>query len=305
MKKFLCALLVLLMLGCMTVASAEQCKYYAPDRPCDVIWWVDGEARQHCRACRNHVEDKEDSFSYVRLTEWEDCTLDEGGECTVCGWDYVKEPDEDNSYYYMLEFYMMLSEEMGRAPVDATVSGNKLTIGMSGDFFTFMDDMGIPYGETMMVDTTYTLTLTGGDTYAYAGAPVTPAAEVKKSEYGPGDWFAKMNLLEIGTPVYSNNTAPGKATVSVDITPKNGSTYTLTKTFTITGDDSGEDRVPGDVDGNDSVNLSDALNLLRSLAGENVNINVANVDVNDDGKADIYDVLLLLQYVAGWNVTLK
>ena len=286
-------------------AVGEHCKYYAPDSPCDVIWWVDNDDRLHCRACRNHVEDKEDPGSYVRLTEWTPCTLDAGGECTGCGWDYVKEPDEDNSHIYMLEYYMMLSAEMGSAPVKATVSGNELTIGMHKDFFTALERAGVPVSESMMVDTTYTLTLPSGNTYAFDGAPVTPAVTVEKSEYGPGAWFDKVGLLEIGEPVYSNNTAPGTATVSVDISLKKGQIYTLTTTFTITGEGGNAPELPGDADGDNDVSLSDALDLLRVIAGEDVSINTANADVNGDGKADLQDVLLILQYVAGWNVSLK
>ena len=64
-------------------------------------------------------------------------------------------------------------------------------------------------------------------------------------------------------------------------------------------------KLPGDADGDSSVTLSDALDLLRAVAGEDVSINAANADVTGDGQADLHDVLLILQYIAGWNVSLK
>lgn len=304
MKKKLCAILALALLMLCGIALAEECKYAGQGGPCEIKWWVDTENRQHCRACFYHVEDKEDMNSHVPVTEWTDCTLDDGGECTGCGWDYVKEPDADNSEMYWLEFYYMLSAEMGTAPVQATVSGNELEIEMSADFFTTLDAMGVSYTETMMVDTTYTLTLPDGSEYAYEGENVTPEVKVERSGYGPGAWMEKMGLLTIGSPVYTNNAAPGTATVSVNVAVKNGKTYTLARTFTITGD-AGAERLPGDADGNKGVSVTDAIALLRYLAGEKVSINLSNANVNGDGQVDVKDVLRILQYDAGWDVTLE
>lgn len=287
----------------VSAATVERCKYYSPDSPCDVIWWVDSDTRLHCRACRNHVEDKEDMYSYVQITGWAACTLDDGGECTTCGWDYVREPDVDNSEIYMLEFYMMLSMEYGNAPVDVSVSGSSLTISMTDDFFTFMEDMGVPVSETMMVKTTYTLTLPNGTSYPATGAPVTPEAKVEASEYGPGAWMTKHSLLNIGTVAYTNNTAPGTATASVEISVKNGETYTLTETFTIEGE--AAERIPGDISGDERVDVNDAIGLLEYLCGHTADINEANADVTGDGEVDVQDVLRILQYDAGWNVSLK
>ena len=236
MKKLICMLMVLLLVGCMSTALAEQCKYAGQGGPCDVKWWVDTTARKHCRACFYHVDDKEDMDSHVPITEWAACTLDAGGECTVCGWDYEKEPTEDDySDIYMLEFYMVLSAELGYAPVDVTVSGSKLSIEMSDDFFEFMDAMGIPVSESMMVKTTYTLTLPQGLTYQYEGQAVTPEVKVDASEYGPGAWMMQYGLLKVGETTYKNNNAPGTATACVELTVKNGETYTLQKNFTIEG----------------------------------------------------------------------
>jgi hypothetical protein len=58
--------------------------------------------------------------------------------------------------------------------------------------------------------------------------------------------------------------------------------------------------LPGDADGNSRVTLNDAIAILEGTVS-----NDANADVNGDGKTDINDALRILQYMAGWNVTLK
>ena len=66
-------------------------------------------------------------------------------------------------------------------------------------------------------------------------------------------------------------------------------------------------RVPGDVDENGSVNLTDALLVLKyELNNEpNPTINLVNANVNGDECVDMLDVSLIAQYAAGWDVTLK
>lgn len=59
-------------------------------------------------------------------------------------------------------------------------------------------------------------------------------------------------------------------------------------------------RLPGDADDSKGITLSDAYAILNGTAS-----NTSNADVNADGKVDAYDALLILQYLAGWNVTLK
>ena len=64
-------------------------------------------------------------------------------------------------------------------------------------------------------------------------------------------------------------------------------------------------RVPGDVDGNGTVNGRDSLMLLQYVAGWEVTINESNADVDQNGTVNGRDSLIMLQYIAGWDVTLK
>lgn len=304
MKRFFGVLMTLLMLGCGTVALAEQCRYYTADSPCDVIWWVNSKERLHCRACRNHVEDKEDPRSYVRLTEWASCTVNEGsGKCSICGMTYKTSSSEENLEKYLLEYFIAMGMEAGAMPVDASISGSTLEIGFARYFRNTMMEKGYLTSESLMVASEYTLTLPGGSTYAWTGEAVTPEIKLEKTDYGSGVWLEDKGLLTIGEPVYANNDKPGTATVTVDITVKRGKTYTLTKNFTIEGE--AAERLPGDASGNDTVDLNDAIALLRACAGESVAISSANADVTGDGKVGLDDALLILKYMAGWNVTLQ
>ena len=64
-------------------------------------------------------------------------------------------------------------------------------------------------------------------------------------------------------------------------------------------------RIPGDVNDDGTVDINDALLVLQYEAGWNVSLNTHNADVNADGVVDIADALLILQYCAGENVTLR
>lgn len=64
-------------------------------------------------------------------------------------------------------------------------------------------------------------------------------------------------------------------------------------------------RLPGDADYSGSVNLNDAVMMLLYAADPEWSINLGNADVNGDHQVDIHDALLVFQYEAGWDVTLK
>lgn len=62
---------------------------------------------------------------------------------------------------------------------------------------------------------------------------------------------------------------------------------------------------PGDADNSAEVTAADALAILEYLAGERTDINLTNANVNGNDGVDIEDVLQILQFVAGWDVTLE
>lgn len=66
--------------------------------------------------------------------------------------------------------------------------------------------------------------------------------------------------------------------------------------------DNEADQLLGDVNNNGKIELLDALVLLNYCAGKDVLIADYNSDINDDGIIDVYDVLFIIQYCAGWDV---
>ena len=111
----------------------------------------------------------------------------------------------------------------------------------------------------------------------YTGEPVT-AATVDYSE----DWLG--GELEIA---YANNTAFGTATASIT-----AGGATAVTTFRI--------YVPGDVDGNGTVNMRDVLRLRQYMAGGyGVTVDPDDGDVDHNGSINMRDVLRLRQYMAG------
>jgi len=60
--------------------------------------------------------------------------------------------------------------------------------------------------------------------------------------------------------------------------------------------------VTGDEQG--TIDIMDVIRLLKYVSGWDVSIVEENADVNGDGKTNIMDVIRLLKYVSGWNVEL-
>jgi len=63
--------------------------------------------------------------------------------------------------------------------------------------------------------------------------------------------------------------------------------------------------IPGDINGDESVDNKDATYLLRYLAGWSISGLVEDaLDVDGSTSVDNKDATILLRYLAGWNVTL-
>ncbi|MBQ8797102.1 MAG: hypothetical protein IJZ56_02790 [Oscillospiraceae bacterium] len=60
----------------------------------------------------------------------------------------------------------------------------------------------------------------------------------------------------------------------------------------------------GDADGDGKVGTADASRILQYLAGWDVSIDIAAADADSDGKVGTADASRILQYLAGWDVAL-
>ncbi len=65
------------------------------------------------------------------------------------------------------------------------------------------------------------------------------------------------------------------------------------------------DRVPGNADGDENVDIQDALLVLQFVSGLEPDLRASAADVNGDGEADLSDAMLILQADCGWDVTLQ
>lgn len=63
--------------------------------------------------------------------------------------------------------------------------------------------------------------------------------------------------------------------------------------------------IPGDVNGDGTVKLNDAILLRRYIAGGGGTIDMEAADVNGDGSVKLNDAIILRRYIAGWDVTLR
>ena len=62
------------------------------------------------------------------------------------------------------------------------------------------------------------------------------------------------------------------------------------------------DYIPGDINGDLATNMKDVVLLMQYVAKWDVSVNEVALDVNADGSVNMKDVVLLMQYVAKWDV---
>ncbi|MBE6675114.1 MAG: hypothetical protein E7596_08430 [Ruminococcaceae bacterium] len=76
---------------------------------------------------------------------------------------------------------------------------------------------------------------------------------------------------------------------------------------TVSGSVTAIDYIPGDLNGDGTINMADVVNLRRYIVGGyDLSINLEAADVNDDGTVNMADVVLIRRYVVGgYGVVLK
>ena len=112
----------------------------------------------------------------------------------------------------------------------------------------------------------------------------------------------------VGKLTFQVNANAAAGTYTVEVYRKAGSgEVTGSVTFEVKESQTSGDRLPGDVDDSGDVNLFDVIVLNRYLAGwDGVTINESNADVDGSGDVNLFDVIVLNRYLAGWeDVVLK
>ncbi len=125
------------------------------------------------------------------------------------------------------------------------------------------------------------------------------------------DWYQDKPVTEIGKGAFEGNTALKSVAMPSTITRvgaaafKNCSQLSKVSSYTASTEPPVAEKVPGDVNGDGVVDANDALRVLQYSAGWNVSLDTANADVNGNGSVDVNDAVLILRYGAGEDVTLQ
>ncbi len=125
------------------------------------------------------------------------------------------------------------------------------------------------------------------------------------------DWYEQMPVTEIGAGAFENNTTIQKVAMPDTIVRiggaafKNCTNLTQITSYSAADEPPQPDHTAGDANGDGVVNIMDALLVLQYDAGWNVSIDKTNADVDANSGVDFNDAILILQYGAGQDVTLK
>lgn len=136
---------------------------------------------------------------------------------------------------------------------------------------------------TLEIDGTVTLTAT-----------VTPA----DAEY-TAQWTSSNDAVaEVANGVV---TAKSAGTATITVTVANGVTATCEVTVNAPQT---PDHMPGDVDGNGSLNVADAVTVCRKIAGHTVAM-AYDGDVDGNGSLNVADAVAICRKIAGHSVTIR
>ena len=162
-------------------------------------------------------------------------------------------------------------------------------------------------GTMALADTAeFTFTLNAaGDGYVvsgYAGSSTSVTVP---------DWYKQKPVTEIGSGAFQGKTFITSVSMPDTITRigeaafKNCTALSNVTSYAASAEPPASDRLSGDANDNGVVDIYDALLVMQYSAGWNVSLNVENGDVNASSSVDIDDALLILQYGAGLDVTLQ
>ncbi len=152
----------------------------------------------------------------------------------------------------------------------------------------------------------FTFTLNAaGDGYVVTGYTGS-SASVKVP-----DWYNQKPVTEIGSGAFQGKTfitsvaLPSTVTRIGEAAFKNCTSLSSVTSYNASAEPPASDSVPGDVNDSGAADIHDALLVLQYDAGWNVSLNMENGDVDANNSVNLDDALLILQYGAGQNVTLK
>lgn len=141
-----------------------------------------------------------------------------------------------------------------------------------------------------------------GDGYVVTGYSGSDAA-VKVP-----DWYKKKPVTEIGAAAFQGNTTMTSVSLpSTIVRVGAGAFKNCPRLATITSY-AAASKPPvlhGDADGNDLVEVNDVLLIMQYAAGWNVSVDTEAANVDNANGVNTADAVLILRYLAGEAVTLK
>ncbi|MBP5207038.1 MAG: Ig-like domain-containing protein [Clostridia bacterium] len=142
-----------------------------------------------------------------------------------------------------------------------------------------------------------------------AGAVVKTTGGVYGTSYGVGNVYAGLtwessdpSVISVSVDGTITAVSKGTATITASVPDQN-----VEASITITADtQTGQNTfMPGDVNGDGSVDNQDVVALFRYVSGGKVEVVKAALDPDGDGNVTNIDVVILFRYVSGANVGLS
>ena len=110
---------------------------------------------------------------------------------------------------------------------------------------------------------------------------------------------------KVGTVTFTVNAAATAGTYTVEAYKKEGSITVMGSiTFTVKAAATG-DRLAGDANEDGDVTTTDARLIMQWIAGYDVTINEANANCNGDSEVTTGDARTIMQWIAGYDVVLQ
>lgn len=162
-------------------------------------------------------------------------------------------------------------------------------------------------GMTSMADTAeFTFSLnSAGDGYVVTGY------NGSDSSVTVPDWYNQKPVTEIGAGAFQGNSSitsvymPSTIEKIGEAAFKNCTRLSLIDEYEAASEPPAPDHIAGDANDNGETDVYDALLVMQYDAGWNVSINTTNADVDADSSVNLDDAVLILRYGAGQDVTLQ
>ena len=125
------------------------------------------------------------------------------------------------------------------------------------------------------------------------------------------DWYNQKPVTEIGAGAFQGNSSitsvymPSTIERIGEAAFKNCTRLSLIDEYEAASEPPAPDHIAGDVNDSGETDIYDALLVMQYDAGWNVTINKTNADVDADSGVTLDDALLILRYGAGQDVTLR